>query len=224
MIKNSGKVLAFTLSMSLLLGSFSAQAENAIVAQAVDLATAEAAAAAGKAAADAVKEVPISLTTKVLAASIATLVGLAVYRLESKGRCEDVSYDFDLLMRGTESYKDTLKRMAAWVDRYVIGQPYKSSSVKADASGNLIVSQAQEAKGFMGIAQSNIKPISIGFGSFMTVYALLALRKIDLTKKLDSLPWDTFNKWFEARVTKVLDVAKALAFAEAAAKAGTTAS
>lgn len=92
------------------------------------------------------------------------ITALMVYRFESKGPCDNISYDFNTLMRGDDSYMAKLKRAVAWFDRYIIGQPYKSKSVKAK-DGDLVISDAQEALGVMGIAQSNLKPALVGIGS-----------------------------------------------------------
>jgi len=111
---------------------------------------------------------------------------LMVYRLESKGPCDHISYDFGTLMRSNESYIAKLKKAVAWVDRYVIGQPYKSKSVKAK-DGDLVISDPQEALGFMGVMQSNIKPALVGLGA-----AYFLNNMVDGCKskdKLDTMGW-----------------------------------
>lgn len=116
--------------------------------------------------------------------SLLALSALMVYDLESKeGPCEDVSYDFGTLMRGTDTYSAKLKKSVAWVRRYIIGQPYKSSKMKTNKSGEIEIGKAQEPLGVMGIAQSNIKPALVGLG------AAYFLNNPKSLEKLDAMGW-----------------------------------
>jgi hypothetical protein len=139
---------------------------------------------------------PLSFAQNAVICPLCALIAIMVYRLESKGRCENVSYDFDTLMRGTDGYLAKSKKLLSWIDRYAIGQPYKSSSVKVK-DGSLVVSDAQEPLGLMGIAQSNIKSIIISLGSSRFLYKLYRGDSdlFDKGNTLESLAWLLLSGW-----------------------------
>jgi hypothetical protein len=137
-------------------------------------------------------ECAISLK-KVTAVSAATILGLALYRLNSKKSEQDPKSRF-----ATEKLKEAFKNKDAkeisnqiwyFIDDIVIGQLYKKDSIKADKEGKIEVSKGNPCSGIFGNIQSKIFPITTAIVSVFAIrdfFKLLGQSYDDLSDYVSS--------------------------------------
>lgn len=102
--------------------------------------------------------------TKVIIA--ATILGLGVYRLNSKTALPEPqsNFDFSKLIEAIKTFnlKDTADQLWFFTDEKLIGQPYKKACLKANKEGVVEISKGTPPTGLLGNISSNIFSISAG--------------------------------------------------------------